>query len=40
MKTIAIYLRLSNEDINEGESNSISNQRDLTVLKKWMKFIA
>lgn len=29
MKTIALYLRLSNEDINEGESNSISNQRDL-----------
>lgn len=29
MKTIAIYLRISNEDINEGESNSISNQRDL-----------
>ncbi|AMJ41424.1 recombinase family protein [Anaerotignum propionicum] len=31
MKTIAIYLRLSNEDINEGESNSISNQRDLLI---------
>lgn len=29
MKTIALYLRLSNEDTNEGESNSISNQRDL-----------
>jgi DNA invertase Pin-like site-specific DNA recombinase len=29
MKTIALYLRLSNEDKNEGESNSISNQRDL-----------
>lgn len=29
MKTIALYLRLSSEDTNEGESNSISNQRDL-----------
>lgn len=29
MKTIALYLRLSSEDMNEGESNSIKNQRDL-----------
>lgn len=29
MKTLALYLRLSSEDMNEGESNSISNQRDL-----------
>lgn len=29
MKTAALYMRLSNEDIHEGESYSIGNQRDL-----------
>ncbi len=29
METVAIYMRLSSEDANEGESNSIGNQRDL-----------
>lgn len=29
METIALYMRLSNEDVNEGESCSIGNQRDL-----------
>jgi DNA invertase Pin-like site-specific DNA recombinase len=28
-KTIALYIRLSSEDENEGESNSVKNQRDL-----------
>ena len=29
MKTAALYMRLSSEDIHEGESYSIGNQRDL-----------
>lgn len=29
MKTVALYMRLSSEDIHEGESYSIGNQRDL-----------
>lgn len=29
METVALYMRLSSEDINEGESCSIANQRDL-----------
>ena len=29
METVALYMRLSSEDANEGESCSISNQRDL-----------
>lgn len=29
MGVIALYMRLSNEDVNEGESSSISHQRDL-----------
>lgn len=29
MKTVALYMRLSSEDIHEGESYSIVNQRDL-----------
>lgn len=29
METVALYMRLSNEDIHEGESYSIANQRDL-----------
>lgn len=29
METIALYMRLSSEDANEGESMSIANQRDL-----------
>ena len=28
-ETIALYMRLSGEDANEGESLSIGNQRDL-----------
>ena len=31
MKTIALYLRISSEDTNKGESNSISHQRDLLL---------
>ena len=29
MGTVALYMRLSSEDANEGESFSIRNQRDL-----------
>ena len=29
METIALYMRLSGEDANEGESCSIGNQREL-----------
>ena len=28
-ETVALYMRLSSEDANEGESFSIGNQRDL-----------
>lgn len=31
MKTIALYMRLSNEDVHERESYSISNQRALLL---------
>ena len=31
MKTIALYMRLSNEDAHEGESYSIGNQRALLM---------
>lgn len=31
MKTVALYMRLSNEDVHEGESCSISNQRALLL---------
>ena len=41
MKTIALYLRLSSEDANDGESNSISHQRDLLLdyLKNKVDFL-